>query len=131
MGRLDQEQTAGQDQHGAAPAATRPEVQEVFELARRATTAYGREDLTGRVDELASRFEDPSARVVVAGDFKQGKSSLVNGLLRYAVCPVDDDLATSVPTGCCFGETTSAVVLRRSADGEIERVRCSLRTGQG
>ena len=35
---------------------------------------------------------------MVVGEFKQGKSSLVNAMLNAPVCPVDDDVATSVPT---------------------------------
>ena len=37
-------------------------------------------------------------RVLVVGEFKQGKSQLVNSLVSAPVCPVDDDIATSVPT---------------------------------
>ena len=37
-------------------------------------------------------------RVLVVGEFKQGKSQLVNAPGRRAVCPVDDDVATAVPT---------------------------------
>ena len=41
---------------------------------------------------------DPAVRVIVAGEFKMGKSALVNALLESPVCPVDEDLATAVPT---------------------------------
>jgi hypothetical protein len=34
----------------------------------------------------------------VVGEFKQGKSALINGLLGAEVCPVDDDLATMAVT---------------------------------
>jgi GTPase SAR1 family protein len=97
------------------------EVGELVDLARRAATAYQRPDLAARVDDLASRLEAPEVRVVVAGDFKQGKSSLVNGLLRYGVCPVDDDLATSVPTACSYAPATTVTVVRRDAAGCFER----------
>lgn len=55
--------------------------------------------------------------VCVVGEFKQGKSSLVNALVRTDVCPVDDDLATSVITLVQHGETAGAVV-RRKEEGK-------------
>ncbi len=48
---------------------------------------------------------------MVAGEFKQGKSSLVNALLGVAVCPVDDDVATAVPTHIRHGEPGAELVL--------------------
>ena len=47
----------------------------------------------------------------VIGEFKQGKSSLVNALLNAPVCPVDDDIATAVPTAIGFGDPPAAAVL--------------------
>jgi hypothetical protein len=55
--------------------------------------------------------------VCVVGEFKQGKSSLVNGLLGQAICPVDDDLATSAITLVRFGEQAVATVKRKLDDG--------------
>jgi hypothetical protein len=55
----------------------------------------------------------------VVGEFKQGKSSLVNGLLGQSVCPVDDDLATSAITLVRHGEETGAVVRRRAGDQAV------------
>ena len=57
----------------------------------------GRADLVDRTTAAAARLRRPSTIVCVVGEFKQGKSSLVNGLLGQAVCPVDDDLARPVP----------------------------------
>ena len=57
--------------------------------------------------ERRPRRRGSSARapiVCVVGEFKQGKSSLVNGLLGQAICPVDDDLATSAITLVRYGE---------------------------
>ena len=45
-------------------------------------------------------------RVLVVGEFKQGKSQLVNALVNAPVCPVDDDIATAVPTVVRHAETT-------------------------
>lgn len=71
-----------------------------------------RPDLRRRLDQTRTRLLDPSTRVIVVGEFKQGKSQLVNALLNAPVCPVDDDIATSVPTVVRYGEVPSAVVLK-------------------
>ncbi len=77
-----------------------------------------RPDLVGRVTAAAARLQRPSTIVAVVGEFKQGKSSLVNGLLGQPVCPVDDDLATSAITLVRYGEQPGAVVRRNGSDGD-------------
>ncbi len=63
-----------------------------------AATGYGRADLAARLHDKATSLGDPSFHVLVVGEFKQGKSSLLNALVARTVCPVDDDIATAVPT---------------------------------
>ena len=70
-----------------------------------------RADLRRRLDQAMARLQDPSIRVIVVGEFKQGKSKLINALVNAPVCPVDDDIATSVPTIVRYGEPASAAVL--------------------
>ncbi|HSL57606.1 MAG TPA: dynamin family protein [Acidimicrobiales bacterium] len=101
-----------------APQQGRPHLDaatQVVDLALTACGAYGRDDLARRVEDRRRRLLDPGVAVVVIGEFKQGKSTLVNALLGTSVCPVDDDIATAVPTTVRFGETVQAVAL--SADG--------------
>jgi hypothetical protein len=81
--------------------------------------ALGREDLVGRATAAGARLHRPSTIVCVVGEFKQGKSSLVNGLLGADVCPVDDDLATSAITLVRYGDAPSAVVRRRAGDQQV------------
>ncbi|MCT9869073.1 dynamin family protein [Paenarthrobacter aurescens] len=76
-----------------------------------------RNDLRRRLENTRNRLQDPSVRVIVVGEFKQGKSQLVNALVNAPVCPVDDDIATTVPTVIRQGDPASAVVLVPSADG--------------
>ncbi len=57
-----------------------------------------RADLRRRLEQTKDRLLDPSIRVIVVGEFKQGKSKLINALVNAPVCPVDDDIATAVPT---------------------------------
>jgi hypothetical protein len=73
-----------------------------------------RPELVERLTAAGARLKRPSTIVCVVGEFKQGKSSLVNGLLGAEVCPVDDDLATSAITLVRFGDTQSATVRRRA-----------------
>lgn len=70
-----------------------------------------RADLRRRLAQAMARLQDPSIRVIVVGEFKQGKSKLINALVNAPVCPVDDDIATSVPTIVRYGDPASAAVL--------------------
>ena len=85
----------------------------------RVLRALGRDDLVNRATAAGARLHRPSTIVCVVGEFKQGKSSLVNGLLGDEVCPVDDDLATSAITLVRYGEHPSAVVRRRVDDQPV------------
>ncbi|MCI0685925.1 MAG: dynamin family protein [Sporichthyaceae bacterium] len=96
----------------AATATIGPRVAEIVDLGLRACTAYGRRDLADRLQAVKRTLADPAIHIVVAGDFKQGKSSLVNSLLGITVCPVDDDIATAVPTYLRYGPEFKAELLR-------------------
>ena len=83
-------------------------------LLERTTTvcrSQGRRDLLARLDHTRRRLADPSVRVLVVGEFKQGKSQLINALVNAPVCPVDDDIATAIPTEVAYGPTPSAHIL--------------------
>lgn len=84
-----------------------------------------RADLLGKLDQTRDRLLDPHVRVIVVGQFKQGKSKLVNALVNAPACAVDDDVATAVPTSVGYGEQPSAAVLIRHENGSdfaVERV---------
>lgn len=83
----------------------------VVDLGLRACAAYDREDLAARLEAAKRTLADPVIHVVVVGEFKKGKSSLVNALVGADVCPVDDDVATAVPTYVRFGEEPAAQLL--------------------
>ncbi len=76
-----------------------------------ACTAYQRPDLGERLDLARRKLADPGIHVVIVGEFKQGKSSLVNALLGVTACPVDDDIATAVPTYVRHGVEVSTSLL--------------------
>ncbi|HEX6967858.1 MAG TPA: dynamin family protein [Micromonosporaceae bacterium] len=90
----------------------------LIDLGLRACDAYGRADLRDRLAAVQRKLNDPAFYIVVAGEFKKGKSSLVNALIGSQVCPVDDDVATAVPTFVRHGSQPEAALL---FDGEPTR----------
>jgi len=88
----------------------RPSV-EFIDRAIQAAEAGERADLVARLQQNRRRLLDPRVRVLVVGEFKQGKSLLVNALVTASVCPVDDDVATAVPTVITHGEQPSAALV--------------------
>jgi hypothetical protein len=99
-----------------------PAAVDLVDLALKATTAYERPDLGGRLLQTRKRLADPNVRVLVVGEFKQGKSQLVNALVNAPVCPVDDDIATAVPTVVKHAEKTTVTLVREgSQDAPPER----------
>jgi predicted GTPase len=90
---------------------------ETLDLAVKGATAYEREDLVERLTGARHLLSDTSVTVYVVGEFKQGKSSLINGLITAPVCPVDDDIATAVPTKVGYSQTVRAVASFESAAG--------------
>jgi GTP-binding protein EngB required for normal cell division len=81
-----------------APSAAAKHASDTVDMAIKAATAYEREDLVRRLRTAKKLLTDNAVRIPVVGEFKQGKSSLVNALVEADVCPVDDDIATAVPT---------------------------------
>ncbi|NMH95719.1 dynamin family protein [Pseudonocardia acidicola] len=90
-----------------------------------AARSAGRTDLAERLARAEVRLRTPERQVLVMGDYKQGKSSLVNALVGAEVCPVDDDIATSVPCILLHGDKVAAAL---AVDGdETEQGRPALR----
>lgn len=100
----------------ASTPATSAQLVRLVEQALEIVSEGERDDLRKRLDQTLQRLNDPSIRVIVVGEFKQGKSKLINALVNAPVCPVDDDIATSVPTVVRHGEPASASVLLPRAD---------------
>ena len=103
-----------------------PAIQTV-ELALQASTAYQRPDLAVRARQALQRLHNPRVRILVVGEFKQGKSMLVNALVNAPICPIDDDISTSVPTVVRYAHHPSATLIRGAwgggdADEREERV---------
>jgi len=73
-------------------------LEELIALGMKAASAYHRPDLAERLAASRARVAHDTATVLVVGEFKAGKSSLVNALVGTDVCPVDDDVATAAIT---------------------------------
>lgn len=78
------------------------------EEGHRLAAAHSRFDLAEQLDEVRTQLTGRTVQVVVVGEFKRGKSTLVNALLQTAVCPVDADVVTAVPTLVRYGEQPGA-----------------------
>jgi hypothetical protein len=90
----------------------------LLDLTVKAARAYERPDLAERLERGRGRLTDPAFHVLVVGEFKHGKSSLINSLLRERLCPVDDDIATAVPMLIGYAEAPTAQVAYQAAGGE-------------
>jgi hypothetical protein len=87
-----------------------------IERVRGLAETADRPDLVERLDNSRARLVADDVPVAVVGEFKQGKSTLVNALLRTEVCPVDTDIVTAVPTIIRYG-AAPRVVAQFEADG--------------
>jgi hypothetical protein len=96
------------------------------DLALQATAAYQRPDLTARLLQTRQRLVDPATRVLVIGEFKQGKSLLVNALVNAPICPVDDGIATAVPTAVRYSETPVVTLVHEGDEGDETPVNISV-----
>ncbi|MCF7552774.1 MULTISPECIES: dynamin family protein [Pseudonocardia] len=101
----------------------RAQAASTLDLAIKGATVYQREDLTRRLTAAKDMLSTPSVMVYVVGEFKQGKSSLINALLTAQVCPVDDDIATAVPTVVKYAaEPTATATYVRDQDTRVEQI---------
>lgn len=65
--------------------------------------SVGKEESIKQINHLFSRIASNNVAVLVCGEFKRGKSSLVNALIGEDLCPVDDSIATSSVTLIRYG----------------------------
>lgn len=100
-------------------------VSQVEELASR----NGRGDLSKMLGSATDLSSNTGVRVVVVGQFNQGKSALVNALVAAPVCPVDDVLATSVPTVVSWGPELTATLVTEWGN-EAEALRAEIEPSQ-
>lgn len=69
---------------------------------------YGKKSIISEIDKAITATED-STTVLFCGEFKRGKSSLVNSIIGTELCPTDIGIATSVVTTIKYGAVKKAV----------------------
>ncbi|HEY6293219.1 MAG TPA: dynamin family protein [Terriglobia bacterium] len=96
---------------GAAPAAAKDEdgVARLLHLAALAEE-FGANSICDQARELAARVSEGRFYVACVGQFKRGKSTLINALIGRPLLPVGFLPVTTVPTVIRFAERTSARV---------------------
>lgn len=70
----------------------------------------GEAAIAGQARELAGRVQEGRFYVACVGQFKRGKSTLINALLGQAILPMGFVPVTAVPTVVRFGQAPSARV---------------------
>lgn len=69
---------------------------------------YGKKSVIPEIENSIASTED-STSVLFCGEFKRGKSSLVNAIIGTELCPTDIGVATSVITTIKYGAVKKAV----------------------
>lgn len=69
---------------------------------------YGKKSLITEIDKAITTTEN-STTILFCGEFKRGKSSLVNAIIGTNLCPTDIGIATSVITTIKYGAVKKAI----------------------
>ncbi|MGB7982129.1 MAG: dynamin family protein [Candidatus Nanopelagicales bacterium] len=93
------------------------EILAAIDAGREIASSQGRVDLDQHLNETKQRLTAEQIQVVFCGQFKVGKSTMINALLQRAVCPVDADVVTAVPTVVRYADQPEAVTYVRTEDG--------------
>nr|WP_320191260.1 dynamin family protein [uncultured Desulfobacter sp.] len=84
----------------------------LIEQAKNLAADFKQEEISGRIMEIQKHLLDETLFVVVCGEFKQGKSSLINAFLdEPGLCPVDIDIATNMISTIGYGDIEKISVL--------------------
>ena len=87
------------------------QILQLLDQAITETNRLGRQDLAGRLTAQRDQVTSGAWHVLVAGEFKKGKSALVNALLGVPVCGTDAVAFTAVPTIIRYGPAPAAEVV--------------------
>lgn len=75
-----------------------------LETVSQLASQYGRKADWDSLQNLLEHAGKDGLKLLVCGEFKRGKSSLVNALLKEDVCPVADGIATAVVSLIKYGK---------------------------
>ena len=81
-------------------------------------------EILDRLSALRSRFDEGLLRVAVLGQFKRGKSTLLNALLGARVLPTGVTPVTALPTFISAGDSTRLRIAFRDGKEPSARGRC-------
>jgi signal recognition particle receptor subunit beta len=83
-----------------------------------------RTDLVDRLRTARGRLDELTCTVLVVGEFKKGKSTLVNAVVNAPVSPVDDDIPTARPVEVFFADPPCAELVfpPASSSDDVTRV---------
>jgi signal recognition particle receptor subunit beta len=101
-----------------APAAPTPAAPPALAAAIQIAERSGRTDLASRLRVNRERIRRTGVTIAVVGEFKKGKSTLVNALVNAEVCPSDPVDATVVPIAVSYGDELAATVHLAGAPSE-------------
>jgi hypothetical protein len=101
-------------------AAETAEMLELIDTAIQETRQAGRPDLAEKLMKCRRQLTTGAWHVLVAGEFKKGKSALVNGLLGVPLCGVDPVAFTAVPTLVKHGDQATAALLPEAGEGAAQ-----------
>ncbi|TCO55217.1 dynamin family protein [Actinocrispum wychmicini] len=92
-------------------AAEKAEMLRLLDTSIAETRSAGRPDLAEKLIKCRRQLTTGAWHVLVAGEFKKGKSALVNGLLGVPLCGVDAVAFTAVPTMVKHGPNAAAALI--------------------
>mgnify|MGYP004556192399 FL=1 len=69
---------------------------------------YGKRAVIENINNAIDKI-DNSTSILFCGEFKRGKSSLINAIIGDEICPTDIGIATAVVTRIMYGQTKKAV----------------------
>lgn len=81
--------------------------------------ALGMKEIEENIRYLEERVSNLNFKVLVLGEFKRGKSTFINSLLRQSVLPAYSTPTTAIINEVKWGETPKALLHYRSSDTEI------------
>jgi GTPase SAR1 family protein len=99
-----------------APPSDLARVARALDEGRKLAERHDRPDLGNHLELARKRLGEQVLSVAVVGEFKRGKSTLVNALLQTDVCPTDADIVTAVPTVVRYGAEPSAAAQLEPVD---------------
>jgi GTPase Era involved in 16S rRNA processing/outer membrane lipoprotein SlyB len=90
----------------------RKQIIQLFQQVQTLVTQSNRKDIAKTLQESAARYAEGKLFVVVAGEFKQGKSSFINAIINEKkLFPVDIDITTNLVSTITYGKEEKVTVV--------------------